>query len=64
MEEDLERADIAEGNDLVALHATVVACVYGYVLYRNQLAREGGIPVRELDARVEATFERMLAAFS
>ncbi len=64
MNADLERGEISEGADLEALHASIVAGVYGYALYRNQLARESGVSVRELDERVAAVFDRMLAAFS
>jgi hypothetical protein len=35
--------------------------VYGYVVYRSAMAREIGIKPRELDRRVGAILERILA---
>lgn len=46
-------------DDVEALHALVMASVYGYSLYRNHLARQLGVPVEELDDRVGRTLDQL-----
>ncbi len=46
-------------DDIPALHASYAAGVYGYALFREVFARDLGIEVEELDARVTAQFERL-----
>jgi AcrR family transcriptional regulator len=64
------RRDVAEGHldpdvDLVALHALLVSSVFGYSLYREAFARELGIDVGELDARVDAlVFKKLLGSIA
>ncbi len=46
-------------DDIPALHASYAAGVYGYALFREVFARDLGIDVEDLDARVIAQFERL-----
>lgn len=46
-------------DDLAALHASYAAGVYGYALFREVFARDLGIEVDDLDARVMAQFDRL-----
>jgi AcrR family transcriptional regulator len=57
---DVERGDLDAQTDARALSALLTSALYGYVLYRASLARELDLPARELDARVEALFDRLL----
>lgn|GEM_PF-529499 len=64
------RRDVAEGHldpdvDLVALHALLVSSVFGYSLYRESFARELGVDVDELDARVDKlVFKKLLGSIA
>jgi AcrR family transcriptional regulator len=60
LERDRALGLIPEGSDLPALHAVYAAAIYGYVVYREVFARDLGIPLAELDARVAET---LLAVF-
>jgi AcrR family transcriptional regulator len=58
--------DVADGEltadvDIEALEVAVTSLVFAYAVRRVSFARELGVPVRELDRRVEATLDRMLA---
>lgn len=46
-------------NDLPALHAAYAAATYGYGLYREVLARDLAIPLKELDQRVIEVFVKL-----
>jgi AcrR family transcriptional regulator len=63
----LER-DVADGEleatDLDAVHVAVVSLVYGYVLYRDHVAEEIGAEATDLDARMAAVLDRMLAGLA
>lgn len=60
LETDRERGSLAADTDLEATHAAVVSFTYGYLVYRDALAREFGLPTEELDERVAVVFDRML----
>ncbi|MGW6057859.1 TetR/AcrR family transcriptional regulator [Streptomyces sp. NPDC055189] len=62
LREDIETGHVAADADPVALHTFLKSVNYGYVTSRNALAREFGLPVRELDARFEQLLERMCAS--
>lgn len=59
------RAEIAQGrvedHDVEALLTLLHATVFGWATFRESLARQVGVPVRELDARVEAALLGLLA---
>lgn len=62
---DLLEADKREGSlapdlDLQAAHAAIVSFTWGYLVYRNALAREFELTEEELDERVAVVFDLML----
>ncbi|MQY08626.1 TetR/AcrR family transcriptional regulator [Actinomadura macrotermitis] len=58
---DAERGDLA-GDDVDAVHAVLASAVYGYTLLRENLARELGVPLEELDERVARGLGDLFAA--
>ncbi len=62
---DLLEADKREGNlapdlDLQAAHAAIVSFTWGYLVYRDALARELELTKDDLDERVAVVFDLML----
>ncbi len=49
---DVENGTLAPDVDLVGTHAAIVSFTWGYLVYRDTLAREFGVPADELDDRV------------
>jgi AcrR family transcriptional regulator len=60
LERDLRSGDLPADSDAVALHALMVAAYKGYIIFREALARDIGVPVEQLDARVLAAQDQML----
>ncbi|WP_306210973.1 TetR/AcrR family transcriptional regulator [Actinoplanes sp. RD1] len=60
LERDQQAGDLPADADAVALHAFTVAAAKGYVLFRESLARDIGVPVEELDRRVLAVYDQVL----
>jgi AcrR family transcriptional regulator len=60
LERDLRSGELPADSDAVALHALMVAAYKGYIIFREPLARDIGIPVEQLDARVIAAQDQML----
>jgi AcrR family transcriptional regulator len=48
-------------GDLEAMHTAVMSLVYGYTIYRDHFAAELGIPADQLDSRVEAITDALIA---
>lgn len=63
LERDVADAEL-ETDDLDAVHVAVVSLVYGYVLYRDHVAAELGTDAVELDGRLAAVLDRMLAGLA
>lgn len=59
---DREAGLLPEDADTVALHALLRSVATGYVLNRPGMAKEFGIGVKELDARMESLLDRLCAA--
>ena len=59
LDRDRLAGKIPAGADLPGLHAAYAALTYGYVLYREVLARDLEIEPAELDGRVFAEVERI-----
>ncbi|MEV6349201.1 TetR/AcrR family transcriptional regulator [Actinoplanes sp. NPDC051851] len=57
---DQESGALPPDADAEALHAFTVAATKGYVLFRESLARDLGVPVEDLDTRVQAVYDRMI----
>ena len=60
LEADRDRGSLAADADLEATHTAIVSFTYGYLVYREALAREFGMSVEELDERIAVVFDRML----
>ena len=54
----------AEGVDVDALNTIMASLVFAYSVRRTTFAREQGVPVKELDARVEDTLVRLIDGVS
>ncbi|MFD2420806.1 TetR/AcrR family transcriptional regulator [Amycolatopsis pigmentata] len=52
LERDQAVGDLPADADAIATHAFMVAAYKGYLIFREALARDTGIPLDELDARV------------
>ena len=48
-------------DDVDAVHAALASAIYGYTLFRGHLAREIGVPVAELDERMEPCLEALFS---
>jgi AcrR family transcriptional regulator len=63
---DTLAGDAARGElpspDVDAMHAALASTIYGYTLFREHLAREIGVPVRELDERMIPCLEAMFSS--
>ncbi|HVX53763.1 helix-turn-helix domain-containing protein [Nocardioides sp.] len=64
LERDQRSGDLPADADAVAMHAFTVAAYKGYVIFREALARDIGVPVDELDQRVLAVYDRVLESMS
>jgi len=66
MEDDVEHGHIHpdNANDLEALHIAMHTATRGYNLLRGAYARQLGVTVEELDARVRPIFESWLQSLS
>ncbi|TNC20227.1 TetR/AcrR family transcriptional regulator [Amycolatopsis alkalitolerans] len=64
LERDQRTGDLPAEADAVATHAFMVAAYKGYLIFRESLARDLGIPVNRLDARVLAVHDRILEAMA
>jgi AcrR family transcriptional regulator len=53
-------ADYPHGVDADALTTIMTSCVFAYAVRRTTFARELGVPVKELDGRVEETLLRLI----
>lgn len=62
LDRDQRTGALPAGSDAIALHALMVAAYKGYVIFREALARDIGVPVEQLDARVAAAHDQVLAA--
>lgn len=62
LERDKRSGDLPAGCDAVALHAFMVAAYKGYLVFREPLARDIGVPVDQLDARVATVHDQVLDA--
>lgn len=63
LQRSVEDGDIDPDIDLVALHTILVTATYGYSLYRESFAREFGVNVEDLDARVSSLlYDRLVDA--
>lgn len=60
LERDQQSGALPAEADAVALHAFTVAATKGYALFRESLARDIGVPVDELDARVRAVYDQVI----
>lgn len=60
LEADKSDGALAPDLDLEAAHAAIVSFTWGYVVYREALAREFDITGDELDERVAVVFDLML----
>lgn len=58
---DVERGHISADVDDEGFYAARVSLVYGYAIFRTRLAEELGVDVADLDDRVIAVQERMIA---
>ncbi len=62
-ERDIAQGELPPDTDIEALHVASVSLVYGYLLFRDQFARDLGLDADELDGRVAAVTDRLLGAF-
>ncbi len=63
LEADRDAGVLAPDLDLEAAHAAIVSFTWGYVVYREALAREFEMTSAELDERVAVVFDLMLRGF-
>jgi len=61
LEADKGDGALAQDSDVEAIHAAIVSLSWGYLVYRDALAREFDVTSEELDDRVSVVFDRMLA---
>ncbi|ARE38030.1 hypothetical protein A0W34_31570 (plasmid) [Rhodococcus sp. BH4] len=64
LERDQKEGDLHPDLDPVAAHVMTAAMNYGYTIFREQMSRETGIPVEQLDERVTEVAVRMLTGLS
>jgi AcrR family transcriptional regulator len=64
LERDVQAGDLPADADTLAMHAFTVAACKGYVVFREVIARDAGLPVKELDTRVSAVYDAVLAAMA
>jgi AcrR family transcriptional regulator len=61
---DVQQGDLPADADAVATHVFTVAACKGYVIFREAIARDLGLDVAEVDARVSAVYDTVLAALA
>jgi hypothetical protein len=61
---DVQQGDLPADADAVAMHVFTVAACKGYVIFREAIARDLGLDVAEVDARVSAVYDTVLAALA
>jgi len=64
LERDQRSGELPADSDAVALHAFMVAAYKGYLIFREPFARDIGVPVEQLDARVLAVHDQVLGALT
>lgn len=64
LKRDVQSGALPADADALAMHAFTVAACKGYVVFREVIARDAGLPVDELDARVSAVYDTVLAALA
>lgn len=64
LERDMQSGDLPPDSDALALHAFMVAAYKGYLVFREPLARDIGVPVEDLDARMLAVHDQVLDALA
>lgn len=64
LERDQRDGDLPAEGDAIAMHVFMVAAYKGYLIFREALARDVGLPVAELDARVLAVHDQVAAALA
>ncbi|MFG3530006.1 TetR/AcrR family transcriptional regulator [Streptomyces sp. NPDC047917] len=64
LQRDQADGSLPEDADVLAAHVMTAAAQMGYVIFREAYARDTGIPVDELDARVARAFGLMLAGLA
>lgn len=64
LERDLVDGDLPRDSDALAMHAFMVAAYKGYLIFRQSLARDIGVPVEELDSRVLEVHDRVAESMS
>jgi AcrR family transcriptional regulator len=61
---DRAAGELPADVDAEALHVLMVAAYKGYLVFRESFARDLGIPVADLDARVLATHDRVVTTLT
>jgi AcrR family transcriptional regulator len=64
LDRDQRSGDLPADCDALAMHAFMVAAYKGYLIFRESLARDLGVSVDELDARVLAVNDQVLEAMA
>ena len=64
LERDRQSGEVPADSDAVALHAFMVAAYKGYLVFREPLARDIGVPVEDLDTRMLAVHDQVLDALA
>ncbi|HVV20906.1 MAG TPA: helix-turn-helix domain-containing protein [Pseudonocardiaceae bacterium] len=59
LERDQKTGDLPPHADAVAMHAFMVAAYKGYLIFRTAMARDLGVTVTELDARILAVHDEV-----
>lgn len=62
LDRDQRTGELSADADAVAMHVLMVAAYKGYLIFRESFARDVGVPVEQLDARVLAAHDQVLAA--
>ncbi|WIX98331.1 TetR/AcrR family transcriptional regulator [Amycolatopsis mongoliensis] len=64
LDRDQRDGDLPADGDAIAMHVFMVAAYKGYLIFREALARDVGLPVGELDARVLAVHDQVAATLA
>lgn len=64
LDRDQRAGELPADADTVAMHAFMVAAYKGYLIFRTSLARDIGVPVEQLDARVLAVHDQVVEAMT
>lgn len=60
LDRDRESGELPPDADALAMHGLTVAAYKGYVIFRDVLARDLGVAVEDLDARVLAVYDSVI----